>query len=349
MGRLASRLDPNLVGLVVLCLVLLPVPPLLNRFQNSVAAQILLFAALGVAWNLMSGFGGAFSFGHAAFFGIGAYAAAAVEVQHRGSPWLGLVLGALLASLLGVGIGYLSFRYRLKGVYFALATFALAEMLRLLVSGFDPLNGPRGLTIPLIGGDSSWAMLQFAQGASEYLYLGLGLLVVAQLMVILLLRSRWGLLLLAVREDEEGAAAAGVDTLRYRLLAVSLSAALAAAGGVYYAQYYLFVNPDVAFGSAVSIAVLLPAVVGGMRTVWGPVLGSLVVTLLGQLAAAAARTPPDAFGFLRGVSGLDRILYGVALIVMIVFVPRGLVPTVANLARRRQRSEQRPEAEYAAA
>jgi branched-chain amino acid transport system permease protein len=338
-----------MVGLVLLCLLVLPVPPLLNRFQNSVAAQILLFAALGVAWNLMSGFGGAFSFGHAAFFGIGAYAAAVVEVQYRGSPWFGLVVGALLAALLGVGIGYLSFRYRLKGVYFALATFAVAEMLRLLVSGFDPLNGPRGLTVPLIGGGSSWAMLQFPQGAPEYLYLGLGLLVVTQLVVIVLLRSRWGLLLLATREDEDGAAAAGVDTLRYRLLAVSLSAALAAAGGVYYAQYYFFVNPDVAFGSAVSISVLLPAVVGGMRTIWGPVVGSLVVTLLGQLAAAVARTPPDALAFLRGVSGLDRILYGLALVIMIVFLPRGLVPTLADLPRRRQAPEQPPEAEYATA
>jgi branched-chain amino acid transport system permease protein len=349
MARLAGRLDPNLLGLIALCVVVLPLAPLLNRFQNGVAAQVLLFAALGVAWNLMSGFGGAFSFGHAAFFGIGAYAAAAIEAQFRGSPWLGLALGALVAALLGVALGYLSFRYRLKGVYFALATFAVAEMLRLLVSGFEALNGPRGLTVPLIGSGSSWALLQFPQGAPEYVYLGLGLLVLAQLVVILLLRSRWGLLLLATREDEEGAAAAGVDTLRYRLLAISLSAALAAAGGVYYAQYYFFINPDVAFGASVSISVLLPAVVGGMRTIWGPVVGSLLVTLLGQLAAAAARTPPEPLEFLRGVSGLDRILYGLALMVMIVFIPRGLVPTAAHALRGRQRRPPRADGEYAAA
>src|SRR5918912_503424 len=317
-GR-SRRLDRDLIGLAVLCLVLLPAPLILDRFQAGIAVQVLLFALLGVAWNLMSGFAGEFSFGHAAFFGIGAYSAAFLTASSRVSPWLGMVLGAIVAALLGVAIGYLSFRYRLRGVYFGLATFALGEMLRLLASGLDALNGPRGITIPLVGGGSSWAMIQFPTGAPEYFYVALALFALAQLAVILLIRSRWGLLILATREDAEGAAAAGVDTLRYRLLAISASAALTAIGGAYYGVYYFFTNPDTAFGSAVSISILLPAVVGGMGNVWGPVLGSVIVTLLGQAAVGATRSPPDALAFLRGVAGLDRLIYGIAVVVMIMF------------------------------
>jgi branched-chain amino acid transport system permease protein len=244
-----------------------------------------------------------------------------------------MLLGTALAIALGNAIGYLSFRYRLKGVYFALATFALAEVLRLLVSGLDVLNGPRGLTIPLISG-ASWAMIQFPAGAPEYFYGALALFALGQLLVIRLIRSGWGLLILATREDELSAAAAGVDTLRYRLLAISVSTALTAIGGAYYAVYYFFINPDVAFGAGVSIAILLPAVVGGIRTVWGPVVGSLVVTLLGQAALGVTRSPPEWLAILQGVAGLDRVVYGLALVVLIVFVPRGLVPAVVTLARR---------------
>lgn len=343
------RLDADVLGVILLCVALLPAPLLLDRFSAGLAIQVLLFAMLGVAWNLMSGFAGEFSFGHAAFFGLGAYAAAFVLVQFRASPWLGILLGAGLAAALGSAIGYLSFRYRLKGVYFALATFALAEVLRLLVNGLDALNGPRGLTIPLISG-GSWAMIQFAAGAPEYFYATLGLFALGQLATILLIRSRWGLLIVATRDDELGAEAAGVDTLRYRLLAICVSATLTAIGGGYYAVYYFFINPDVAFGAGVSIAILLPAVVGGIRTLWGPVVGSLVVTLLGQIALSVTRSPPQLLASLQGVVGLDRLIYGLALVVMIAFVPRGIVPALVGLLRRSSKRTTRPaEGGYAAA
>ncbi len=349
MRRALARADRDLLALVVLCLLALPFPLVAGKFEASLAIQVLLFALLGVSWNLMSGFAGEFSFGHAAFFGLGAYATAYLIVAFRVSPWLGMLVGAALAVLLGMAIGALSFRYRLKGVYFALASFAFAEMLRLLVTGVDALNGPRGLTIPLISGES-WSMIQFPAGAPQYFYVALVLFALAQAAVVLLIRSRWGLLILASREDEEGAAASGVDTLRYKLLAIGASGALAAIGGGFYAVYYFFVNPDVAFGAAASISILLPAVVGGMGTIWGPVVGSLVVTLLGQAAVGATRTPPPGLAFLGGITGLDRIIFGLALVLMIVFVPRGLVPTIAGLFRAWRRGRSEPvEGEYAAA
>jgi branched-chain amino acid transport system permease protein len=331
--RRSRRLDPNLVVLVLVVLALTPLPQFLAKFEMGIAIQFLLFALLGVAWNVMSGFAGEFSFGHAAFFGVGAYTGAWLLLHLGLTPWAGMVVGAALAALLGVAIGYISFRYRLRGVYFALATFALAEMLRLLVSGSEFLNASRGFTLRLLG-DASWLFIQFPQGAPEYFYIALALLAAAQLGVILLVRSRWGLLIIAVREDAEGAAAAGVDTLRWRLLAIAVSAGLTAVAGVYYFQYYFFIDPEIAFGSGLSISILLPAVVGGMRTIWGPVLGSLLVTLLGQAAVMATRTPPDLLVFLRGVAGLDRILYGAALVLIVIFLPRGLIPALTGAVRR---------------
>lgn len=317
------RIDRNLVAVPLLVILLSPLPHLLNHFQSGLAVRILLFALLATAWNLMSGFAGEFSFGHAAFFGVGAYTSGWLLIHLGLSPWLGMVAGATLAALLGVAIGLLSFRYRLKGVYFALGTFALAEVLRIIANGSELVNASRGLTVPIRAG-TSWSMLQFPSGAAEYFYIALGLLASALVLVIALIRSRWGLLILAVRDDAEAAAAVGIDALRWKLLAIGLSAGITAIAGSFWLQYYFFLNPELAFGSALSIEILLPAVVGGVRTIWGPVIGAVAVVLLGQWAAALERTPPPELSFLQGVHGLDLVIYGAALIVIVIVLPRGL-------------------------
>lgn len=330
MSRLRG-IDRNLVAVVLLVLLLSPLPQLLGRFEIGLAVRILLFALLATAWNLMSGFAGEFSFGHAAFFGVGAYTSGWLLIHHHLSPWLGMLAGAGLAAALGVGIGLVSFRYRLKGVYFALGTFALAEVLRIIANGSELVNASRGLNVPLLPG-ASWAMLQFPAGAPEYFYIALGLLASALILVIGLLRSRWGLLILAVRDDADAASAAGIDALRWRLLAIALSAGITGIAGSFWLQYYFFLNPELAFGSALSIEILLPAVVGGVRTIWGPVIGAVAVVMLGQWAAALGRTPPSELSFLRGVHGLDLLIYGAALVVIVIVLPRGLF----GLARSRR-------------
>jgi branched-chain amino acid transport system permease protein len=327
-------IDRDVLALAALVVVLLPVPLFLNAFQLDIAVQILLFALLGTAWNLMGGFSGQFSFGHAAFFGLGAYSAAVLAITFELSPWVAMAVGAAGAAALGAFIGYLSFRYRVKGVYFALTTFAFAEMLRLIVNGIDALGGPRGLNIPFMAG-SSWFMIQFPQNSPAYYYVVLILMALGILAAILLIRSRTGMFILAIREDEDAAATLGVNPLRYKVTAIAASAALTAVGGVFYAQYYFFVDPNLAFGAAISIQILLPAIVGGVGTIWGPVIGAFIVTFLAQTANAFVRTPPAFLEFLGGRTGLDVVIYGAVLILIIMFLPRGIYGTAADFAKRR--------------
>lgn len=323
----------NLVVLAVIVVVLIPLPLILPAAQQAVAVRILIFALMGVGWNLMSGFGGMFSFGHAAYFGIGAYTGAWLLVEHGVSPWIGMLAGGALAALFGVVIGYLSFRYRLKGAYFALATFAFAEMLHLIATSSGFVNRAVGYNVPLIQG-SSFGKLQFALGSPNYFYVGLGLVAVAIAVNVLYLRSRAGRFTIAVRDDQIAAAALGVHAMRYQLITIALSAAITAVAGVFYVQYYLFINPDLAFGSDVSIQAILPAVIGGVGTIWGPAIGALILGPLSDVTASLLRNPPAFLSTLQGRSGLDVILYAILLIVLVLLLPRGVYGAIRGRFKR---------------
>ena len=319
--------------LAVLVALSAPLPLLLPPTQEAVAVRVLIFALLAVGWNVMSGFGGMFSFGHAAYFGIGAYTGAWLLVEHGVSPWLGMLAGAVLAAGFGVLTGFLALRYRLRGAYFALATFALAEMLRLLATSSDLVNRAVGYNVPLLPGNS-WPMLQFPAGSPNYFWVGLGLVTLAIAVSVLYLGSRAGRFAVAARDDEVAAASLGVPVLRYQLLTIALSAAITAVAGVFYVQYYLYVNPDLAFGASVSIQAILPAVIGGVGTVWGPVVGAVVLGPLSDVTATLLRQPPEFLGFLAGRGGLDVLLYAVLLIVIVLVGPQGLYGAVRERLHR---------------
>ena len=260
------------VGVVLVALL----PYVLPASRESVAVRTLIFAVMAVGWNIMSGYGGMFSFGHAAFFGIGAYADAYLLVKHGVSPWIGILVGAVLAAVFGVAVAYLSLRYRLKGAYFALATFAFAQMLLLLTSNIEALNKTRGFNVPLVPG-GSWSKMQFPIGSHNYFWIVLGILAVAVAVNILLVGSRLGQYVMAIRDDETAAASLGIPIMRYQLAAVAISAAITALAGGFYTQYFLFVSPDLAFGAQVSVEAIVPAVIGGIGTIWGPVIGAAVI------------------------------------------------------------------------
>ena len=327
-------IDRNLLALTAIVIVLLPVPLFISTAsQQEIVVRLLLFALFGVAWNVMGGFAGQFSFGHAAYFGIGAYASSYLLVRHGVSPWVGMAAGALLAAGFGLLTGFLSFRYRLRGAYFALATFAFAELLHLIAMDLGALNASRGLRVPLAP-DASLANFQFAAGSPAYFYILLGLVAGALLVTILLMRSRAGTYILAVRDDEEAAAAAGVNPMRYKLLAVAVSASLTAVAGTFYAQYFFFVDPNLAFGAAVSVQILLPAIVGGVGTIWGPAIGGLLLGAIAQLTQSLVRSPPGPLSFLEGSAGLDLMIYGALLIAIILLLPRGVYGAIqARVAR----------------
>lgn len=321
------------IGLVLLVLVVLP--QALDEFLLGIAILILFWSYLGTAWNILGGYAGQFSFGHAAFFGIGAYTSTWLLVARGVNPWIGMLLGGLLAAVVGLFTAFLTERYGIRGPYFALATFAFAEMLRLLATNLDWINGPRGLQIPLIGG-SSWLRFQFEDDRRPYYYVILGLLAAAILITYAVSRSKAGFYFQAVRENEDAAAALGVNTMRYKLLATALSAFLTALGGTFYAQYLFFIDPSLVFGASISVEILLRPLLGGTGTVLGPLVGGLVLTPLAELTRTVIRTPPAAIPFLeplKGRAGVDVMLFGAILMLVIMFLPDGVLGWIGAQGR----------------
>jgi branched-chain amino acid transport system permease protein len=330
----------HLVAVAVLAVVLVPLPLVLPAAQQSVAVRVLVFAILAIGWNVMSGFGGMFSFGHAAYFGLGAYVSVWLLVERGISPWIGMLVGMVVAGAFAALIGFLALRYRLKGAYFALATFAFAEMLRLIAINSDLVNRAVGYNVPLRP-ESSWAFMQFEPGSANYFWIALALTVAALVVTILFLRSRQGRFTVAVRDDEDAAAALGIPVMRTKLITIALSGAITSVAGTFYVQYYFFVDPDVAFGNSVSIQAILPAVIGGVATIWGPVIGAAVLGPLNDVTATVLRNPPPALDFLQGRAGLDVVLYALLLILIVLLLPQGVYGAIRDRLQRR-RAGRRP-------
>jgi len=326
--------NKHLAAVAVLAVVLAFVPLVLAPAQLSVAVRVLIFAILALGWNVMSGFGGMFSFGHAAYFGLGAYVSVWLLVERGISPWIGMVVGMVVAAAFAAFVGFLALRYRLKGAYFALSTFAFAEMLRLLATNSDLVNRAVGYNVP-IRPESSWWYMQFEPGSANYFWIALALTVLALVVTIVFLRSKIGRFTIAVRDDEDAAAALGIPVMRTKLITIALSGAISSVAGTFYVQYYFFVDPDVAFGSSVSIQAILPAVIGGVGTIWGPVIGAAILGPLNDITATLLRNPPAGLEFLQGRAGLDVIVYAVLLILIILLLPQGVYGALRDRWQRR--------------
>ena len=279
-----------------------------------------LYAALlSQAWNILGGYGGQLSFGHALFFGVGAYAQALGQLNLGINPWLALPMAIALGALVGMAVGGLTFRYGLKGSYFALVTLAFAEVFRILALSASFTGGGVGLMVPL---QESAANMQFASRRG-YIYLLLAFVVLALLVTAWLRHSRFGAYLQAVRDNEDAARAIGVNPLRVKLGGIALSAAFMSAAGAFYVQVFQYIDPGIAFGSAVSVEALVGAIVGGMGTLWGPVLGAVALHGLADLTR-------NLFGELPGIS---MVIYGVVLILIVMFLPRGISGGGQSLGR----------------
>lgn len=333
LGKRVNSIPRDYLILAGIGVVLAIIPALVSQFQLSLAILILYWAFLGTAWNIMGGYAGQFSFGHAAFFGLGAYTSTILNVDYGITPWIGMLAGALVAASFGAFMGFLTFRFGIKGHFFALATFAFAEMLRLIASDLDFIKASIGIHLPLVGGDS-WPAMQFEQSPVNYYIVIAGFFIVGTLISIWISRNKLGFYLQAVREDEDAAAALGVNTLRYKIIAVAISAGMTAIGGSFFVQYFLFIDPLLAFGVAISIEILLRPIVGGSGTVWGPLVGALMLTPLEEVTRAFVRTPPEFLNFIAGRSGVDVMLFGLILIIVVIYMPDGIVGTVPRLWQR---------------
>ena len=280
---------------------------------------------LAQAWNILGGFGGQFSFGHALFFGTGAYAQTLAQLSFGLNAWAALVVAVASAAALGAAVGALTFRYGLKGSYFALVTLAFAEVFRILAVSVGFTGGGVGLMLPL---NESFASLQFGTRRG-FVLLALAFVVAAMVVTAWLKNSRFGAQLQAVRDNEDAARAVGVDPYRTKLGAIVLSAAFMGAGGAFYVQVFQYIDPAIAYGPASSVEALVAAIVGGMGTLWGPLLGASALHLLAELTR-------NLFGSLPG---LNMVIYGCVLVLIVMFAPRGLAGVGARV---RDRTRGRP-------
>ena len=295
--------------LLVLALALVLALVSANTVLNFLVGALIM-ALAGQGWNLLGGYGGQLSFGHAAFFGTGAYVAGVLQLRYGVPAWPAAACAVASGAAVGAIIGTLSFRAGLRGSYFALVTLAFAEVFRIAANAAGVTGGAAGLLLPL---HSSVANFQFASRRT-FGFVALAAVAWTLGLTYAIARSRFGAQLAAVRENEDAARALGIDPLAVKLRAITLSAAITAAAGVLYLQYYLFVNAELAYGSAVSVAALLAPVVGGLGTVTGPVLGALALQGAGELLR----------GVTGPIAGLDDVLFGVLLVLAIAFVPGGL-------------------------
>ncbi len=299
--------------------VLLALPAVLSSYALTIFILILFYGFLGQAWNIVGGYTGQLSAGHAAFVGVGAYTAALLSSEYGLTPWLGMFVGAALATGLGAIVGYLGFRFGLRGFYFVLLTVAFAEVCRILVSNIDALGGALGLYITFTGNPRQF---QF-QDQRAYYYLALALLLLATGVAALIERRRFGIYLTAIREDETACEALGVDTLKYKMLAMVVSSFLTGLGGTFYAFYLVSLQPNTVFGIPLSVEIVIRPIIGGAGTLLGPILGSFILTPLGELSR-------QYFGQ-SGLHGAHLIVYGVLLVSVVLFLPQGAYPYLRRL------------------
>lgn len=276
------------------------------------AIVMLMTAQLGVAWNILGGYAGQVSLGHAAFFGCGAYVSTFLVIQYGTTPWLGMIAGALAAAALSVLVGWPCFR--LRGHYFAMATIAVGEILQALVTNWDSLGGAVGLYLPVT--ESGWRGLVFNTSKVPYYQLALGLLALTLFVNQAVARSHLGYYFRAIKDEPDAARSLGVSLTRYKLIAIAISSALTAAGGTLYAQKELYIDPGSVLSTSLSIKVSLVAILGGVGTLFGPVVGAVALTAIEQ----GTRRWFGGTG-----RGTDVVIYGLLIIAIAVFRPEGIV------------------------
>jgi branched-chain amino acid transport system permease protein len=316
------------LGLLTVVLLVLPLV-VTSRFAIDIFIRVLLFAFIGVAWNLIGGYAKQLSLGHAAYFGLGAYTSTILQIDVGISPWIGMLAGGVVAMLASLPIGALCFR--LRGPYFAIATIATAQVFMLLFLKFrDFAWGAEGTTIPNLG--NAPLMMQFEAKAAYY-YIALGLLAIGLAITYRIERSWMGYYLVAIGEDEDAAEAIGVNAMRIKRDIYMISAFLTALAGTFYVQYIYFIDPQTAFNFNISVEAALVSIVGGVGTLWGPVLGTVLLEATSALLQSWLGS---------SIGGVQLTVYSLILIAVILWRPTGLLSVLAEVYARivRTRSAQ---------
>ncbi len=313
----------SLAFLAVLLAALVVAPWLVSDYLLTVLIVIFYLAYTGQAWNIMMGFAGQLSLGNAIYAGLGAYVAAMLFTRYGVAPWLGLLAAIPVAAACGAVIGFLAFRFGVAGVYFAILTIAFAEFARIGFDHLDFVNASAGLFLPVAQYTHN-DLWRLRGSPTMFYYVMLAATIVAFLLSRLLLKSRMGYFWLAIREDEPAARAAGIDTFRYKMYAVMISAGFTSFAGVFYAFFYNNLFPEQVFNISRSIEMILGPIIGGIGTLFGPILGAFVLTGLAESVTSAL----SAFGI--DLPGAKQVFYGICLLLIVVALPEGIWPWLAR-------------------
>jgi len=323
-AQLESGVSRRGAALLLLLLAAFAVAPwIVNDYLLTVLIIILYFAFAGQAWNIMMGFAGQLSLGHAIYIGLGAYVAATLFIRFGVGPWLGLLAAIPVCAACGAVIGYLAFRFRVAGVYFAILTIAFAEFARIGFDHFDLVNATSGLFLP-VSQHTHNDLWQLRGDPRMFYFVILAATAVVFVLCHFLRRSRVGYFWLAIREDEQAARATGIDTFRYKMYAVMVSAAVTSFAGVFYAFFYNNLFPEQVFSVSRSIEIILGPIIGGVGTLFGPILGAFVLTGLAEVLNSAM----TAFGV--DLPGATQVFYGICLLLVVAGLPEGVWPPLAR-------------------
>lgn len=306
------RISIGKIFLLLFTIALLIFPQVVTLpFPRRLMILIFLYAMLGQAWNILGGFAGQVSLGHAVFFGVGAYTSTMLLTQLGLTPWLGMVAGGIAAVVISQVIGYPSFR--LKGHYFVIATIVLAEIVQILFVNWDWVGGAVGLTLPLL--PESLVNLQFHSSNIPYYYISLALLAVVMGVAYAITITKPGYYFRAIKDESDAARSLGINIINYKMFAMAVSAFFTGVGGAFYAQYVLYIDPNSVMNFMLSVLIMLIPVLGGIGTLWGPVLGAFILIPLSEFTRV----------YLSGAGGaLDLVVYGALIMLVAIFEPRGM-------------------------
>jgi len=301
------------IFLLMALLILVVLPLFLDNYILGIFVMIFFWAYVGQSWNVLTGYTGHISLGHALYIGVGAYTSTYLAQAFGLSPWFGMIAGGVVAAGIAIFLGFLGFRFGLRGVYFVILTIAFAEITRLIVSHVEALGSFSGIFLDF---EPSFWNFQFS-GNLPYYYISLGMMLFSLAAVAIIERSKLGRYIVAIREDEEAAQALGVNTFKYNMLAIAISAFMTSIAGVFYANYIFYLHPNSMFGMSMSIELILRPIVGGLGTLFGPLIGSFLLTPLSEISRA--------YFAKGGLEGLHLVLYGILAILVVLFMPKGII------------------------
>jgi len=309
------------VGLTVLVLLLIFPMVVTQIFPLQIMILVFMYAMLGVAWNIMGGYAGMFSFGQAAFFGIGAYTSSFLLMTFHVNPWIGLIAGGVVAALVAAAIGYPC--SNLRGHYFAIASIAFAEIVRVHFNNWTLVNAAEGMSLPML--DESFINFMFHTSKVPYYYVMLAFLILALVVCYFVATSKMGYYFRAIKESHDVAEVLGVNVVRYRLMAIMISAFLSAMAGTFYAQYVLYIDPESVMLLAISVQIVLLSMLGGAGSLMGPVIGAAVLIPIAEVTRVWLGH--------RG-TGVDMLIYGFLITIISVYQPQGVWGLLSRIGNR---------------